>query len=86
MNKETMEALSRGAASLDIPLGKRDEYRGKGMLMATCAVVVKSAGYFAAAAAAGGAEMGQDHLLIDEYLEDLKDMRFDSMGAELVAY
>lgn len=86
MNKDTLKILSRGANTLNLEVEMRADYIGRCMTKATCAVVIERTSTLVAIAAAGAAEMGQDHPLLEEYLEDLKGIRFDNMGLGMVAY
>lgn len=86
MNKGTLEILLRGAQSLDLETEGRFKYMGRGALQETCAIVLKSAGHLAAIAASEAAGMGQDHDLLEEFLEDLKEVRLDCLGLKLVVY
>jgi hypothetical protein len=89
MTTETMNALLVAAEALGVKVEARQNYSGRGMFGATtCALVVPNRGILTAVAARAAAELayaGRDDI-VNDLIEDLTQLRWDSMGQDAVCY
>lgn len=95
MKQKTMEALVKAGKSRDLDIEARESYVGRGMMKQTCGVVVEKISDLIIAAAEasrdlvlGAAAAGYDQTdeEYEDFIEDLLDIRQDSMGRRLIIY
>lgn len=89
MEKRSMELLVEAGKDLGLEINGREAYSGRGMYgRTTAAVTAENASEVMAAiaqATRGLAQLEKDEE-IDEFIEDLRGLRADSMGLGVVLY
>ena len=87
MKESIIKRIEEAANELGFEVEVRDEYSGRGMFGETAhAIVMNDENDFYVAAISVAFKIDNDTEESDDFIQDMQDITFDSMGSSIVAY